>query len=122
MGVSVADQMYRNRNRQSSRKNRRTGNSSGVQQSVPGSTESDTHKRLYYVIDNIVAMIPEEMQDSPMAKMLIVFAREGKKDIRKIPEEFIAALSRQIGESFTWVADGDMSDIERPDEHSAEEG
>lgn len=56
-------------------------------------------------------MVPDEAKDHPMAKMLVVFAREGKKDIRRMPAEFIHNLSATIGEAFTWVADGDMSDL-----------
>lgn len=52
------------------------------------------------------------MRDHPMAKMLVVFCREGKKDIRRIEENFILGLSKEIGNAFTWVAEGNIHDIE----------
>jgi hypothetical protein len=51
------------------------------------------------------------MRDHPMAKMLQVFCREGKKDISRIPGPFIESLSRQIGQAFAWVADGSIEDL-----------
>jgi hypothetical protein len=72
---------------------------------------TETHQRLEFVLDQILNTVPAEMRDHPMAKMLSVFCREGKKDIRRIPGPFIESLSRQIGEAFAWVADGSMSDL-----------
>lgn len=99
MALSTAERMWK-RNRE-------------VTSTDTVSTEdSEIHKRLYYVLDQIIDTVPEQMKDHPMAKMLVVFAREGKKDLRRIPGEFIEGLSRQIGSAFQWVADGDMADIE----------
>lgn len=61
-------------------------------------------------------MVPAEAADHPMAKMLQVFAREGKKDIRRMPESFIQQLSGEIGKAFTWVASGDMADVQQNEE------
>lgn len=73
---------------------------------------TETHERLYFVIDQLQGMIPDELKGHPMAKMLTAFARESKKDIRHIPEEFIQGLAREVGKAFSWVADGKMSDVE----------
>ena len=61
---------------------------------------------------NILDTIPEQMRDHPMARMLKTFAREGMKDLKGIPEEFIQQLSREMGNAFLWVADGKMSDLD----------
>ena len=53
-----------------------------------------------------------------MAKMLKTFAHEGKKDLRRIPEEFIISLATEIGSAFTWVANGKMSDLNENQESS----
>lgn len=42
-----------------------------------------------------------------MARMFLTVLRESKKDLRRVPEDFILALSRPIGLAFTWVAEGD---------------
>ncbi len=63
------------------------------------------------MLDQILDMIPDEMRDHPMAKMLNAFLREGKKDLRRIPAEYIVSLSKQLGEAFMWVAEGSMSDV-----------
>lgn len=60
---------------------------------------------------NILDTIPEGMRDHPMARMLKTFAKEGMKDLKKIPPEFIEGLSREMGSAFLWVADGKMSDL-----------
>lgn len=105
--LSTAERMFR-RNRKSQGRKEITDSSDG--QSAKAITE--THKRLFYVIDQLQGMIPAELRDHPMAKMLTVFARESKKDIRTIDEEFIRGLSREVGKAFAWVADGEMSDVE----------
>lgn len=82
---------------------------------------SDTHQRVFHVLDQIIGTIPEEMRDHPMAKMLVTFAKEGKKDLARIPAPFIEQLGQQIGEAFLWVANGKMSDLsdeESESEHS----
>jgi len=62
-------------------------------------------------MDHLQEMIPPEvLQGNPMATMLITFMREAKKDIRRLPVEFIETLSRTIGDAFTWVANGDIED------------
>lgn len=53
--------------------------------------------------------MPHEAQDNPMVRMFLTFLREGKKDIRRMPEDFIINLSRPIGQAFTWVAEGGSS-------------
>lgn len=78
--------------------------------------ESDTHQRVYYVLDRILETVPEQMRDHPMARMLRTFAHEGKKDLKRIPGPFIEQLAEQIGEAFTWVAKGKMADLEEPEE------
>lgn len=62
-------------------------------------------------MSNILDTIPEGMRDHPMARMLKTFAKEGMKDLKKIPPEFIESLSREMGNAFLWVADGKMSDL-----------
>lgn len=89
-------------------KGRRPANS---EQSEPDSI-SETHQRVFYVLDQIINTIPDEMKDHPMAKMLSVFAREGKKDLKRIPAPFITSLAQEIGEAFLWVANGSMSDLD----------
>lgn len=74
-------------------------------------TEDTVHNRTYYVLDRMLKLIPDEAKEHPMAQMLTFFIREGKKDIRRIPEEFILNLSGQIGEAFMWVAQGSMNDL-----------
>lgn len=88
----------------------------------PVQQESDIispgHTRLFWCLDQIISYIPPEMREHPMAKVMTTMAREGKKDIRRIPEEYILQMSRQIGEAFTWVADGSMDDIGRINDDS----
>jgi hypothetical protein len=83
------------------------------QQSEQVSTEieSDTHQRVAHVMSNILDTIPEGMRDHPMARMLKTFAKEGMKDLKKIPPEFIENLSNEMGNAFLWVAHGKMSDL-----------
>lgn len=52
-----------------------------------------------------------------MAKMLQTFASEGKKDLKRIPEEFIISLSEDLGNAFLWVAKGRMSDLNENNEN-----
>lgn len=73
--------------------------------------EDNIHTRLNYVLDKILELIPPEMHDHPMARMLITFTREGKKDIKRLPAEFIEQLCRPLGEAFVWVSDGSMNDL-----------
>src|SRR6185312_5212724 len=101
MSLSIADKMFRQS---------RVMATSPPQQSEPVST-SDTHLRVQHVMTNILDTIPEQMRDHPMARMLKTFAREGMKDLKGIPEEFIQQLSREMGNAFLWVADGKMSDL-----------
>lgn len=75
------------------------------------SVTTDTHERLYFCIDNLINQIPPEMQNHPMAKIMSTMARESRKDIRRLPEEYIIAVARTIGEAFAWVADGSMEDV-----------
>lgn len=104
MSLSVAEKMFRK-----SPKGQPT-----LETDSPPVSIDDTHLKLEYVLDQILETVPGEMRDHPMAKMLQVFCREGKKDIRRIPGPFIESLSRQIGEAFAWVADGDVNDIPGP--------
>lgn len=64
------------------------------------------------MLDRVMMTIPEEARSHPMAKMLQTFAREGKKDLKRIPEEFIISLSEDLGNAFLWVAKGKMSDLD----------
>jgi hypothetical protein len=89
------------------------------QQSEPDSI-SDTHKRVEHVLTQIMETIPEQMRDHPMARMLKTFAREGLKDLRRIPPEYIEAMSINIAEAFQWVAKGKMSDLNTMPDMSAE--
>jgi hypothetical protein len=68
---------------------------------------SPTHARLDYVLDNLVEMVPPEAIENPMVKIFLTFIRESKKDLRRLPEEFILGLSQPIGRAFMWVAEGD---------------
>ena len=68
---------------------------------------SPTHARLDYVLDSLQNMVPPDASENPMVKMFITFLREAKKDLRRLPEEFILQLSRPIGQAFMWVAEGD---------------
>ena len=104
MSLSLAERMFQ-KNRSS-----QEPDSSQQQQTVTDSI-SDTHQRVFHVLDRILDTIPEEARSHPMAKMLGTFAREGKKDLRRIPEDFIISLSSEIGTAFTWVANGKMSDL-----------
>jgi hypothetical protein len=102
------------------RKGRKTPKSSASQTERDRQDSATTdelapgHQRLFYCLDNIVNLIPEEMKDHPMAKIMVTMAREGKKDLRRMPEDYILKLSKMVGEAFTWVADGDMSDVQQP--------
>jgi hypothetical protein len=71
---------------------------------------SDVHTRIFWVMDHLQEILPEEASKNQMGQMLIVFMREAKKDIKRLPEDFVQSLSRVIGEAFTWVADGDVSE------------
>lgn len=82
---------------------------------------SPTHARIATVLDQLENMVPPEAQGNPMVKMFLTFLKEGKKDIRRMPEEFIVALSRPIGQAFTWVADGDNSILDSNMLFSADE-
>lgn len=62
-------------------------------------------------MDNIVDKIPPELRNEPLARLMVTFCREGKKDIKRLPEEFIQALAGQIGDAFIWVARGDYADV-----------
>jgi hypothetical protein len=61
-------------------------------------------------MDHLQEILPAEAAKNQMGQMLIVFMREAKKDIKRLPDPFVVSLSRVIGEAFTWVADGDMED------------
>jgi hypothetical protein len=58
-------------------------------------------------MDHLQEILPDEAAKNQMGQMLIVFMREAKKDIKRLPPNFVESLSRVIGEAFTWVADGD---------------
>jgi hypothetical protein len=76
------------------------------------SDSTDTvHTRLYYVFDQMLEMIPEDVRDNPMAKMIVAFTREGKKDIRRLDPSFIGQLCKPLGEALVWVVDGSMEDL-----------
>jgi hypothetical protein len=116
MSMSVAEKRYQRRHALSM---------PSLTDTVPpesGTTDTDTvHARLEYVLDQIMGLIPDEVSGHPMAKMLVAFTREGKKDIKRMPADFIIQLSKPIGEAFTWVAEGSMNDIEiQPDEDGLE--
>lgn len=57
-------------------------------------------------------MVPPEALENPMVKLFITFIRESKKDLRRLPEEFILGLSQPIGRAFMWVAEGDNEIME----------
>lgn len=101
--LSIAERLYRkNRNR----------NSDQSPHPPSDTVTTEGHKRLYHMLDQIVNMVPVEMNDHPMAKMLSAFVRESRKDLRRIPEEWITGLAAQLAEAFQWVAEGSMSDLE----------
>jgi hypothetical protein len=64
-------------------------------------------------MDHLQEMLPEEVKGNPMAQMLVTFMREAKKDLRRLPVPFVETLSKTIGDAFSWVAEGDLS--ETPD-------
>lgn len=64
-------------------------------------------------MDHLREILPNEAAQNPMGQMLIVFMREAKKDIKRLPPPFVQALARTIGDAFTWVATGE---IETPPE------
>lgn len=117
--TSVADKMY-----QGKRRNR--SNSEMAIPSASDSIETDIHRRLFFVLDQVIGMIPTEGQEHPMAKMLSAFVREGKKDLKRMPSDMIQHFARQLGEAFSWVADGTFDSPEEisnePVGDNAEEG
>lgn len=106
MAMSAAETLYRKHRK--GKEAQFTGQPS--EQVTTNESVTPGHKRLYYVLDNIAGQIPEEARDHPMAKMLFTFLREGKKDIKRIPWPLIEHLSRQLGEAFLWVADGELTE------------
>lgn len=68
---------------------------------------SPTHARLSVVLDKLEEMVPPQAMENPMARMFLTILKESKKDLRRLPEEFILALAQPIGQAFTWVANGD---------------
>jgi len=68
---------------------------------------SATHARIDYVLNQLENLVPPEALSNPMVRMFLTFVKESKKDLRRMPEDFIISLSRPIGQAFSWVADGD---------------
>lgn len=77
---------------------------------------SEAHQRLFFTLDRLVELIPPDAKDHPMAKLMTTFIRESKKDIKRFPEDKLVDLSRKVGEAFCWVADGDINDINAPED------
>lgn len=107
MALSLAERMFQQKNR---------SQDTLQQQQTDTDSISDTHLRVFHVLDRILDTIPDEARSHPMAKMIQTFAREGKKDLRRIPEDFIISLAQEIGTAFTWVAQGKMSDLDEKTE------
>jgi len=61
-------------------------------------------------MDHLREMLPPEAMQHPMATMLLTFMREAKKDIRRLPPEYVRSLSKVIGEAFSWVASGEIEE------------
>lgn len=59
-------------------------------------------------MDHLSEIMPPEVSQNPMGQMFVVFMREAKKDLRRLPEPFIQSLSKVIGDAFTWVATGEI--------------
>jgi len=59
---------------------------------------------MFYVLDHLQEMVPLEVRDHPMSRMLITFIKEAKKDLRRMDSDFILALSKPIGEAFVWIS------------------
>jgi hypothetical protein len=106
---SPAELMYRKARNQGQPE---MANSDSLPTDTVSIENSPVHQRLFYVVDQLYETIPAEMRDHPMAKLLSVFIREGRKDLIRVPGDFVKGLSKQVGEAFMWVSDGDMADLE----------
>lgn len=67
---------------------------------------SPTHARIDSVLNQLEQIVPPEARDNPLVRMFLTFMKEGRKDIARMPEEYVVMLARPIGQAFTWVADG----------------
>lgn len=61
-------------------------------------------------MDHLSDMLPSEAMQHPFAQMFFTFMREAKKDIKRMPDEFVMSLAKVIGEAFTWVATGELNE------------
>src|SRR5215469_10259720 len=55
---------------------------------------SATHARIDYVLNQLENLVPPEALSNPMVRMFLTFVKESKKDLRRMPEDFIISLSR----------------------------
>ena len=67
--------------------------------------------RFKYVVDHILTQIPREFEKDPRVSFFKAILRDVVKEVALVPDERLAAMSREAGSAFIFIADGDMDEL-----------
>jgi hypothetical protein len=69
-------------------------------------------RRIEYVFDHILSVIPASAQKDMRYKVLKQMMKDSLRDIALIPDRVISPLMRECGQALMFIADGNMEELE----------
>jgi hypothetical protein len=76
------------------------------------SRDRDMIRRIEYVFDHILSVIPASAQKDMRYKVLKQMMKDSLRDIALIPDRVISPLMRECGQALMFIADGNMKELE----------
>jgi hypothetical protein len=76
------------------------------------SRDRDMIRRIEYVFDHILSVIPASAQKDMRYKVLKQMMKDSLRDIALIPDRVISPLMRECGQALMFIADGNMEELE----------
>lgn len=89
------------------------------------SPDRDSMKRIQWVFDRIVDMVPHDNRKDTRYVMMSAMMRESIKDLALIPDRIIVPMVQEIAGALSFVANGTMAELEEAiaaQRDNAEEG
>jgi hypothetical protein len=68
-------------------------------------------QRFNYVVNHILTMVPKEYDKDPRISFFRAILRDVVKEVAMVPDDRLAAMSREAGSAFMFIADGDLDEL-----------
>lgn len=109
-----AETMYQSRHRKNQTM---SADSPEAEQLVTGTTDDfsrnrESIRRISYVFDRILEIVPEEHRDDNRYIMMKTMLKEGLKDLALVPDRIMLPLFAELSQALVFVADGSMEELE----------